>query len=216
MLTENPFVLTESPYAPPLETESIAVTATVRSQWSIILWMLPFSLVAAVAGGTLNRDPGVLLLWPGIHPLAPAGLVFGVCSAMAGVLIIPNRRILVMPVIPFAAMAAFGIAGDLMNLADARLRSGGSAAIFVMELSLDSFMGMALIGITFVLARMLKFYAALRWTVMGTFLGALCVVIVNGLSSWASLSFLLYWTMFLWQLLMMQYLAWLSIRPQDR
>ena len=73
---------------------------------------------------------------------------------------------------------------------------------------------MALIAVTFVFARMLAILNALRWAVIGTFLGALCVVVVNGLSMVASLSSLLYWTMFSWQFLMMQYLALLSTKPE--
>ena len=81
-------------------------------------------------------------------------------------------------------------------------------------MSCDSLVGMSLIAVTFVLARMLTIFNALRWAVMGTFLGALCVVVVNGLWMVAALSSLLFWTMFCWQFLMMQYLAWLSIARQ--
>jgi len=207
-------MLTDNPYAPPHETSLNEYPATARSQLNRMLLMLPFSIVAALAGGALNRDPGILLIDPMIHPMAPSGLVFGLCAALAGGLIFTTRRIWITPLIPFVAMAAFGITGHLMNLADMRLRNGGSAGVFVVELCLDSLTGMALIAVTFVLARMLKSYDAVRWTVMGTFLGALCVVVVNGLSVVASLSILLYWTMFSWQFLMMQYLAWLSTKPE--
>ena len=40
------------------------------------------------------------------------------------------------------------------------------------------------------------------------------VVVVNGLSMVASQSSLLYWTMFSWQFLMMQYLACLGTKPE--
>ncbi len=206
-------MLSDNPYAPPQASTLNESPAAMRSHLNRMLLMLPFSIVAAVAGGALNRNPRILLNNPMIHPLAPSGLVFGLCAALAGGLIFPKRRIWITPLIPFAAMAAFHITAHLMNLADLRLRNGGSAAVFVVELSCDSLVGMALIAVTFVLARMLTIYDAFRWTVMGTFLGALCVVVVNGLSMVASLSSLLYWTMFCWQLLMMQYLSWLSTKP---
>jgi hypothetical protein len=206
-------MLTDNPYAPPQETSRNQYPATARSHWNRMLLMLPFSVVAALSGGAMNRDPGMLLIHPGMHPLAPSGLVFGLCAALAGGLIFSTRRIWITPFIPFVAMAAFDITGHLMNLADMRLRNGGSAGMFVVELILDSLTGMALIGATFVMARMLTIFSALRWAVIGTFLGALCVVVVNGLSMVASLSSLLYWTMFCWQFLMMQYFAWLSTKP---
>ncbi len=209
-------MLSDNPYAPPQETSPDQYPPTARSHLKRILQMLPFSFLAALAGGAMNRDPGILLIDPMIHPLAPSGLVFGVCAAVAGGLIFSTRRIWITPLIPFVAMLAFGITGHLMNLADMRLRNGGSAGVFVVELCIDSLTGMTLIGATFVVARMLKIYAALRWAVMGTFLGVLCVVVVNGLSMAASLSSLLYWTMFFWQFLMMQYLALLSIPQQQK
>lgn len=209
-------MLTDNPYAPPQAITLNESPAAKRSHWNRMLLMLPFSFVSALAGGAMNRDPGILLINPMIHPLAPSGLVFGVCAAVAGGLIISTRRIWITPLIPFVATAAFGITGHLMNLADMRLRAGGSAAVFVVELSCDSLVGMALIAVMFVLARMLTIFNALRWAVMGTFLGAMCVVVVNGLSMVASLSSLLYWTMFCWQFLMMQYLAWLSIPQQKK
>ncbi len=207
-------MLPENPYAPPQVSTLNDSSAAMRSHWNRMLLMLPFSIVAAIAGGAMNRDPGILLTSPMIHPLAPSGLVFGLCAGLAGGLIFSTRRVWITPLIPFAAMAAFHITGHLMGLADLRLRNGGSAAVFVVELSCDSLVGMSLIAVTFVLAQMLTIFNALRWAVMGTFLGALCVVVVNGLSMVASLSSLLYWTMFCWQFLMMQYLAWLSIERQ--
>ncbi len=209
-------MLSDNPYAPPQETLPDQYPPTARSHLKRILQMLPFSIASALGGGAMNRDPGILLIDPMIHRLAPSGLVFGVCAAVAGVLIFSTRRIWITPLIPLVAMLAFGITGHLMDLADMRLRNGGSAGVFVVELCIDSLTGMTLIGATFVLARMLKIYAALRWAVMGTFLGVLCVVVVNGLSMAASLSALLYWTMFFWQFLMMQYLALLSIPQQQK
>ena len=207
-------MLTDNPYAPPQASTLNESPAATRSHWNRMLLMLPFSIVAALAGGAMNRDPGALLIDPMIHPLAPSGLVFGLCAAFGGSLIFSTRSIWITPIIPFVAMAAFGITGHLMNLADMRLRSGGNAGVFVVELSFASLTGMALIAVTFVFARMLAILNALRWAVIGTFLGALCVVVVNGLSMVASLSSLLYWTMFSWQFLMMQYLALLSTKPE--
>ncbi|MBC7966978.1 MAG: hypothetical protein H7Z17_13755 [Fuerstia sp.] len=205
-------MLSDNPYAPPQASTLHKSPAASRSHGNRMLLMLPFSIVAAIAGGALHRNPGILLINLMMHPMAPSGLVFGLCAALAGGLIFSTRRIWITPLIPFAAMAAFHITAHLMSLADLRLRNGGSAAVFVAELSCDSLVGMALIAVTFVLARMLTIFGALRWTVMGTFLGALCVVVVNGLSMVVSLSSLLYWTMFCWQFLMMQYLAWLSTK----
>ena len=199
---------------PPNESSSIESV----TEWIGMLMMLPFSIVAAIAGGALNRNPRILFTNPMIHPMTPSGLVFGLCAALAGAFIFSTRKIWITPLIPFAAMAGFHFTAHLMRLAHMRLRNGGSASVFVIELSCDSLVGMALIAVTFVLARMLTIYDALRWAVIGTFLGALCVVVVNGLSMVASLSSLLYWTMFCWQFLMMQYLAWLSIpqrQPND-
>ena len=47
-------------------------------------------------------------------------------------------------------------------------------------------------------------------------LAALCVVIVNCLPIVMTMSFRLYWTMFCWQFLMMQFFGSLSIPSQDR
>ena len=122
-------MLADNPYAPPQETSRNQYPATARSHLNRLLLMLPFSFVSALAGGAMNRDPGMLLIHPGIHPLAPSGLVFGLCAALAGGLIFSTRRIWITPFIPFVAMAAFGITGHLMNLADMRLRNGGSGDV---------------------------------------------------------------------------------------
>ena len=115
-----------------------------------------------------------------------------------------------------AGMLGFGVTGLLMELADRYLQNGGNVAVFVAELCFASLTGMAVIAASFVMARILNISSAIRLTIIGAFVGALCVVVVNGLPTITTFSSRLYWTMFCWQFLMMQFLAWLSInsRPE--
>lgn len=55
-------MLTDNPYAPPQASTLNESPAATRSHWNRMLLMLPFSIVAALAGGAMNRDPGALLI----------------------------------------------------------------------------------------------------------------------------------------------------------
>jgi hypothetical protein len=50
---------------------------------------------------------------------------------------------------------------------------------------------------------------AIRFGIIGTTLGAFCVVVVNAVDVLPQ-SARLFWSMFVWQLVMMQYLGWLN------
>ena len=208
-------MLSDNPYAPPQEASLKQYPARVRSYLHRMLLMLPVSLLAALAGGAVNRDSSILLIDPRIHPMSQSGLVFGFFAAIAGCLLIPGRRIWLAPMIPIIAMLAFDITSRLMVHADRRLQDGGSLPFFVIQLCLTALTGMALIAISLVLTRMLSVSAAVRFSIIGAFTGALCVVTVNCLPIASAIPLRLYGTMFCWQFLMMQFFGWLSIPSQD-
>ncbi len=209
-------ILTDNPYAPPQDSSQNEYPATARSHLKRTLLMLPFSLLAALAGGSVNRDSSILLIDPRIHPMSQSGLVFGLFAAIAGCLLIPGRKVWLAPAIPIMAMLAFDITSRLMVHADRRLQDGGSLPFFIIQLCLAALAGMGLISISLLLTRMLSVSAAVRFSIIGAFTGALCVVIVNCLPIVMTMSLRLYWTMFCWQFLMMQFFGSLSIPSQDR
>lgn len=174
--------------------------------------MLPFSFLAAFVGGKLNEDAGLLRMQPPISPMSHAGLAFGVVTAIAGLLVIPSRRSWLLPLIPVASLTGFGITGLLMDRANARLMAGGSVSMLVLELCLSGLAGMTMIAVSLWLASLLTITSAVRFALIGTFFGALCVVVVNTKTTLVgfTLAVRLYCTMFLWHFLMLQYLAWLN------
>ena len=209
-------MLSDNPYAPPHDTELNEYPATARLHLNRMLLMLPFSFLAALAGGAVNRDSSLLVIDPRIHPMSQSGLVFGFFAAIAGCLLIPHRRIWLAPAIPIMSMLAFDITSRLMVHADRRLQDGGSVPLFVTQLCLAALTGMALIAISLVLTRMLRVSAAVRFSIIGAFTGALCVVIVNCLPIIATIPLRLYWSMFCWQFLMMQLFGSLSMPSQNK
>ena len=174
----------------------------------------PISLLTAIAGGMLNKDPWLVPKIPNLHPMAPAGLAFGVGTLIAGIVVFQRRRLWMLPLMPLLHTAAFGLAGMLMSLADKRLWAGGDTARFIVELSLGSFAGMMLISASLLAAGVVSIGGAARFGTIGTVLGALCVAVVNVIHV-LSPPARLFWSMFIWHLVMMQYLAWLNLSKRQ-
>ncbi len=200
----------ENPYAPPSVTEPIHREPNRSSSLTRALLMLPFAVIAGAGGGHVAANPGAFLGDVFLHPMAEPGFVFGLIAAVAGSLLIPSRRLIFVIFIPLIAFIAFGISGLLLDLVYRQMQPNGSAIGYAIGLTLASLAGMLILGSSFWLSRMLSLSASLRFAVIGTVLGALCVAIVNGLPWIPSINAKLNWTMFAWQFLMLQYIGWLS------
>ena len=172
--------------------------------------MLPFAVIAGAGGGHVAANPGALLRVVPLHHMAEPGVVFGLTAAVAGTLLIPSRRLIFVILIPLIALIAVGISGLLLDRVYLRMQPNGSVSGYAVGLTLASLAGMLILGSSFWLTRMLSLNSSLRFAVIGTVLGALCVAIVNGLPWIPSINAKLYWTMFAWQFLMLEYIMWLS------
>ena len=201
----------ENPYAAPSDPESNQGQQH-RSPLMQALLMLPFAVIAGAASGHVAIHPGSFLRVVPLHPMAEPGTVFGLTAAVAGTLLIPTRRLVFVIFIPFVSLSAFGISGLLLERVNLQMQPNGSVGGYAVGLSLASLAGMLLLGSSFWLTRMLSLSASLRFAVIGTVLGALCVAIVNCLPWIPSFRDKLYWTTFAWQFLMLEYLVWLSNR----
>lgn len=200
----------ENPYAPPSDPELNRGEPHRRSVLTQALLMLPFAAIAGAVGGHVAANPGAFLRVMLLHSMAEPGVVFGLIAAVAGALLIPSRRLIFVIFIPLIALIAFGISGLLLDRVYLQMQPNGSAIGYAVGLTLASLSGMLILGSSFWLSRMLSLSASLRFAVIGTVLGALCVAIVNGLPWIPSINAKLYWTMFAWQFLMLEYIMWLS------
>ena len=200
----------ENPYAPPSDPELNRGEPNRRSALTQALLMLPFAVIAGAGGGHVAANPGTLLRVVPLHHMAEPGVVFGLTAAVAGTLLIPSRRLIFVILIPLIALIAFGISGLLLDMVYLRMQPNGSVSGYAVGLTLASLAGMLILGSSFWLTRMLSLNSSLRFAVIGTVLGALCVAIVNGLPWIPSINAKLYWTMFAWQFLMLEYIMWLS------
>lgn len=109
---------------------------------------------------------------------------------------------------------AFGLSAILMEKAQSRQSAGGTSTQFMIELSLASLVGMVIIAALLCLARMIAASDVLRFSVVGGLLGTLCVAAVNTINVLTPAG-RLFWTMFLWQLVMLHYLTWLNASRTD-
>lgn len=164
--------LSENPYAPPQDGQHEYLPHA-KPYLKRLFLMLPFSFLAALAGGAQNENPNLMGIELLIHPMAPSGLMFGVFAGIAGCLIIPRGRLWIMPLVPVAGTLGFGVTGLLMNQADRQLQDGGNVAVFVAELCFASLTGMAMIAASFVMARIFSISSAGRFTIIGACMGAL-------------------------------------------
>ncbi len=200
----------QNPYAPPSDPELIRREPNRKSALTQALLMLPFALIAGTGGGHAAANPRSFLSVVPLHTMAEPGVVFGLFAALAGALLIPSRRLIFVIFIPLVALIAFGVSGLLLDRVYRQMQPNGSAIGYAVGLTLASLAGMLMLGSSFWLSRMLSLSASLRFAVIGTVLGALCVAIVNGLPWIPSINAKLYWTMFAWQFLMLEYIMWLS------
>ena len=204
----------ENPYAAPSALEPNLAQHGRRSPMMQALLALPFAVISGAAGGHVAADPGSFLRFVPMHLMVEPGLVFGITAGIAGTLLIPSRRLIFVVFIPMISFVAFGISRILLDRVSLEMQPNGSAIGYAVGLTLASLVGMLMLGSSFWLTRMLSLLASLRFAAIGTVLGALCVAIVNGVPWIPSINAKLYWTMFAWQFLMLEYLIWLSNNRQ--
>lgn len=200
----------ENPYLAPEATAFPSDPSNLMAVLRRALIFSPISLFTAIMGGLLNQNPWLIPMAPDLHPMATPGLSFGLGSLLLRSVAFQNCRTRLLPLMPPLHAIAFGLSAILMEKAQARQSAGGTTAQFMIELSLASLTGMAIIAALLCLARMISASDVMRFSVVCGLLGTLCVAAVNTINILTPAT-RLFGAMFTWQLVMLHYLAWLNV-----
>jgi len=210
-LNQNPYqVIAEAEPRPKSET------------YSLTLFMLPFALSAGYAAGTTQVIPGGIQIFGG-HPMVPSGVIFGLAAGLHHlVCVLLTRQLrdhlwkLVIPIVlPILLGVVFQLTGQMLEAAARRMTMDPGIVTFLVGLLGSGLVGMTLLTGCLVLLRILPARSAIPFTLIASTLGAVCVSVVNRRAFVGTQIDRLFWTMFLWQVTTLMYLAFQSTRKRS-